>query len=240
MTIPFEDRAEFGSAAWVELARRHLQARLDACDDRVERARFSLSEAYSDPPPHLAGPDGRLAWFARMDGRDLEVGLGEIEGADMVVRGDYPAVLQIARTGYGNDEAASRRRLREVAHRLGGPAAVTEGTSASGPAAFVFAGLHDHLAVRTRDNPDLTHQTERQGLARAAAELDEHGYTTLERAVGERFADELRAAIIERAVESGTKTPGMLLERGSVFEEAALHPWLLTLAERLCGKGMLL
>jgi ectoine hydroxylase-related dioxygenase (phytanoyl-CoA dioxygenase family) len=32
----------------------------------------------------------------------------------------------------------------------------------------------------------------------------------------------------------------MLLERGHIFEETALHPWLYALGEKLCGRGMLL
>ena len=236
----FEDRAEFVSQKWVGLARDYLQRRIDAADDRIESARFSLCEVMENAPAGLRRPRGRAAWHARLEGRRLSVAVGEISDADLTIRGDYHTVLQAARV-FHEEEAARKRGLSEVMHRNGGrPVAVSSGVGATGAAAWVFGGLHDFLAARTIDNPDLDERIERLGLSQAARHLDEQGYVILERAVSERFADELRETIVDRAVEVAQSQAGMLLERGRIFEETALHPWLFALGERLCGKGMLL
>lgn len=236
----FEERAEFVSEKWVGLARDYLQRRVDAADEPIDGARFSLCEVMENAPAGFHRPGGQAAWHARLEGRRLTVGLGEIADADLTIRGDYHAVLQAARV-FHEDDAARKRGLREVQHRNGGrPVAETVGAGATGAAAWVFAGLHDFLAARTIESPDLDERIERLGLAKAAQQLEEQGYVILERAVSERFADELRETIIARAVEVGQPQAGMLLERGRIFEETALHPWLYALGEKLCGKGMLL
>ncbi|HEX3917307.1 MAG TPA: phytanoyl-CoA dioxygenase family protein [Caulobacteraceae bacterium] len=236
----FEDRAEFVSEKWIGLARDYLQRQVDAAGEGMDGANFSLCEVMEDAPAGIGRPDGRAAWHARLKGRQLTVGAGEIDGADLVIRGDYHAVLQAAHVSYA-DEAARKRGLREAQHRNGGrPVATMTGAGASGPAGRVFAGLHDHLAARTIENPDLDLRIARLGLADAARQLDEIGYAILERAVSERFADELREAIVASAAEVGQAQCGMLLERGRIFEETALHPWLFALGEKLCGRGFLL
>ena len=109
------------------------------------------------------------------------------------------------------------------------------------PLIGVLARLHDELARRTVDNSDLEHRLIRQGLTTHSRQLDGQGYCVLEGAFSPAFADELRAAIVEKIDENPHPTPAaMLLERGRIFEEAALHPWLMTLAEKVCGKGFLL
>jgi hypothetical protein len=105
--------------------------------------------------------------------------------------------------------------------------------------------MHDFMAARTVDNWNLPERLARQGLTRHAEELRTQGYTILERAMSEAFTDELRATILDRIAETSPDSSeggsaGMLLERGAIFEETALQPYLLSLAESLCGKGMLL
>jgi hypothetical protein len=125
----FEDRAEFVSEKWVGLARGYLQRRVDAADDRIDGARFSLCEVIENAPGGFKRPGGVAAWHARLEGRQLTVGLGEIEGADLTARGDYHAVLQAARV-FNADEPACRRGLREAQHRNGGrPVATRRGSA---------------------------------------------------------------------------------------------------------------
>ena len=235
----FEDRAEFVSEKWVALARDYLQARVDAADDRLNGAHWSICEVMTDCPAYFGRPGNVAAWHARLNGRELTVGLGEIPDADYRVRGDYHAVLQAARVAY-DDPAATKRGMREVVHRNGGPAAQVEGDAAQGAAAWVFAGLHDVLVAHTIENPDLDERIRRLGLADAARSLRDLGYAILDRAVSARFADALRDEILRLAAQSGGRTAGMLMERGRIFEETALHPWVYSLGEQLCGKGMLM
>ena len=238
---PFEDRAEMASDKWIELARRYLQSRVDLADARIDTAKFSLCEVMTGCPAHLGRPGNVAAWHLRIDGRRLTVEAGAIDDADINVRGDYHQALQAARIVDGDDEVARERARREVAHRLCRPGVEIEvRRTAQGAAAFVLAGLHDHLAKRTVEDPDLDARLVGLGLSRHAEELADQGYTILERAVSEQFADELAAAIIAASEEAGTSSPGMLLERGRIFEETALHPWLYALAEQMCGRGMLM
>jgi len=48
------------------------------------------------------------------------------------------------------------------------------------------------------------------------------------------------AAQMEGRDDSGSFRATMLVERGVLWEEAAIHPWLLTLAEHLLGRGCLM
>ena len=55
------------------------------------------------------------------------------------------------------------------------------------------------MARRTVENPDLEHRARRLGLIGKIREMEEQGFTVLERAITNEFADEVRAAI-KRAV----------------------------------------
>jgi hypothetical protein len=245
MPIEISERLEFGSDAWVDHARKFLQAKMDAADDRIEKAKFSICEAFTDAPAHLGRPGNIAAWHAIVDGRNLTVGAGEIEGADLTIRGDYHAVLEIGRTVYGTDQVSTKRAMGEVTHRYGGPAATSvnnprdpEGARAGGS---IFAGMHDEMAQRTINNPDLAERLERQGFTRHADELREQGYTIVENAFSHAFSDELRATILDKIDEGGGVLQcGLLLERGRIFEETALFPPVISLSESLLGPRMIL
>jgi ectoine hydroxylase-related dioxygenase (phytanoyl-CoA dioxygenase family) len=89
------------------------------------------------------------------------------------------------------------------------------------------------------------------GLEPNVKELREKGYTIVPNAVDHAFADRLRARLIEVAAEDrarglvtmgGSKGPTghtvfRLVERGRVFEEAAVHPVLVTLMTAVLGHG---
>ena len=80
------------------------------------------------------------------------------------MRGDYQAVLAIAQTVYAAGPEASERARRELVHRHGPDAVRMEGALHGDKAALrVIAGLHDHLAARTVENPDLAHRLRRSG-----------------------------------------------------------------------------
>ncbi len=236
----FKDRAEMGSDKWLGLVRDHLRRRIAEADERIGDARFSLCEIMTEPPAHLRASGGVLAWRARLEGRELTVEHGVDEGADVVVRGPYHDVLQFGRAFFGADDGGRKRRVREAAHRTRGRVTSEARRPAAGAAAFVFAALHDFLVPRTVENPDLAERLSAFGLGQAVRDLDAQGFAILEGAVTRTFADELTAAIIAASEEAASPSPGMLLRRGPIFEETALHPHLYSLAEHLCGKGMLL
>ena len=84
--------------------------------------------------------------------------------------------------------------------------------------------LHDHLAARTIENPDFEHRVRRLGLERHVRELDEQGYTVIERAVTEAMADELREVVQREVLAHHPFTTNGLLLRDRLFEEVAQHP----------------
>jgi ectoine hydroxylase-related dioxygenase (phytanoyl-CoA dioxygenase family) len=134
--------------------------------------------------------------------------------------------------------------LRELNQRHGANVFEVKGDITTAPqiAQDVIAGLHDHLARRTINNPDIAHRIEHLGLTERVAELDRDGYTILEGAFSTRWADEL-AAELRRLIAEGPKpnlAAALLVSRGEMFEEAAVHPWVLTLAEYLVGRGCIL
>ena len=80
----------------------------------------------------------------------------------------------------------------------------------------------------------------RLGLERHVRELDERGYTVIERAVTEAMADELREVHAARVLAHHPFTTNGLLLRHRLFEEVAQHPLACTAAESVVGRGFLL
>ncbi len=90
------------------------------------------------------------------------------------------------------------------------------------------------------------------GLEKNVAELEEKGYTIVENAFSHEMADRIRAGILAASEEDrgkgiltmgGDKGPTgktvfRMVERGRVFEEAALNPVLLALMTSVLGHGL--
>jgi hypothetical protein len=100
--------------------------------------------------------------------------------------------------------------------------------------------LHDFLAARTIENPHFEHRVERLGLQRNVEELAEQGYTVIERAISEDFADELSEITAREVRAHHPFTTNGLLLRDRLYEEVALHPLAGTAAESVVGRGYLL
>ncbi len=135
-----ETKVVFASHEWIALARTILED-LVAEHGRSGRT-FSVCEVFTNAPPGLAGDEETVAaWYFRIEGRNVEVGEGTIEGADMSVSVDYEEVLPVARLVYTPEILA--RREREQA----------EGTAASERPANTpgyLVELHNRLAVATQ------------------------------------------------------------------------------------------
>jgi ectoine hydroxylase-related dioxygenase (phytanoyl-CoA dioxygenase family) len=238
---------ELLSDAWLDEAREFLAREVAARRERLGGRPFSLSERFTDAPPHLklAGDVG--AWSARYDGEKIHVARGFDERADVVVEGDYQAALALAQFVGVLVPGAMPAQLREIATMFGEGAIRTRGRLADPGASALLASLHDHLARRTLENPDLAHRARRQGIAHKIREMEEQGYTVLERAISPELADEVRAATL-RAVEThgsdrsqqlggaGAQLQWMLYH-GREFEQLAQHPLLLTLIDASLGRG---
>jgi hypothetical protein len=238
LPVHVDERCEFLSPRWIDAARAFLQAEV-ARRPALHGERFALSEAFAAAPPAVAGADGGAAWhFVLAEGR-IEAGAGALPGADLVVEGDYQATLAMAQLVHAAGSAAQARALRELHHRHGTGAIRVRGRVPSALAPLL-SDLHDHLAARTLQNPDYAHRVRRLGLERHVAELTEQGYTIIERAVSEAFADELRPRVADEVTRHHPLTTNGLLLRHRLFEEVAQHPLACTVAESAVGQGMIL
>ena len=243
-SVPLAERAEYASAAWLEQVRRFLNDRdRTPIGDGLDH--FSLSVELDDPPPHLRRSDGKpLGYTLQFSPEGCVVADEPDPAAGFHRRADYNAALPFACTVYGSDAAVFERTRREYALLAGDRYPPPRGhLPAHPPTRALLAELHDHMARRTLNNPDIRHRAAGQGLTHHIAELDDSGYTVLENAFTSEFADELRAEA-HRNHDAAPPDTGfratMLLRRGRLWEEAVLHPWVLTLAEHLLGRGCLI
>ena len=142
------DAIEFGSAAWIDAARKVIEGLVAEAADDPEGVRFSVCEVYTHVPEHLE-PDanGQRAWYMRIDGRKAELNPGEIDDADMKVVGEYAAILSISRIHYRNDPEGAKKAAALVRTAMQAGKLRVEGSQAKGPK--VLAGFHDALAEIT-------------------------------------------------------------------------------------------
>jgi ectoine hydroxylase-related dioxygenase (phytanoyl-CoA dioxygenase family) len=242
-SAPLDERVEFLSDGWIAQAHARLRSSIQIYRHELGGAELSLCEAFSDAPPHLARPGNVAAWNVRIRGGDIAVRPGVDESCAVQIRGDYQTILPVAQAV---GPTALKRAQRETAHRDGKDFAKVTGTMPSGRLGDILADLHDHMARRTLENPDLQHRIARQGLAAPVKQIEEDGYCVLENAISPHFCDELREACLAEAMDhrpelrrSGRFDTNGLIARGRCFEEIAQLPKLRTLIESSLGPGFI-
>ena len=230
-TLP--GQVELLDDGWLDRARAFLEHELPA----ARPAAFSLSERFTDAPPHL-GFDGNVAaWTLRWDGTTVSVERGADLGADVVVEGDYQAALTGAQQVGFEQPARAEAAWREVVQQYGKDAVRVRGRLVDDAVSTVLARLHDHLARRTVENPDIHHRAVRQGLTEHIRHMQEHGYAVIERAISPEFADEVREATLRVLSEHGVWSLQWMLYHGRPFELLAQQPQLMTLIDASLGRG---
>ena len=234
------ERVEFASAGWLKEVERFLSERADALPD----TEFAFSMRLDNPPPHLHEGTEPFGFAVSLQRGAVAVSPTPSEAVDVHRRADYNAALPFAWTVHGGDDAIRARIQREYHLLAGDRYPPTDAHPHLEPRlAQTLADLHDHMARRTVNNPDVEHRIKHFGLTANVAELAERGYTVLPNAFSAEFADALRAET-HRNHDANPPDAGfratMLLKRGRVWEEAAVHPWVLTLADWLLGRGCLM
>ena len=198
-----------------------------------------------NPPPHLWDDANEPFGYTMRIARGSVVVEAQPDAtADGFERGDYNAIVPLLGTVFDEDTEASYRMDRELRILLAKGYAPPEGKPLDDPALGpAFFDMHNHMARRTVNNPDVLHRAKHLGLEQNLADLDDTGYTVLKNAFSAEFADELRAEA-HRNHEAAPPNTGfratMLLRRGRLWEQAVIHPWVLTLAEYLLGRGCLI
>ena len=238
LTAPLAERAEFASPAWIEVASTFLR----------ERRAADLSEPYvaalelTNPPPHLSG-DERIGYVVTFDSSETTIESGFADQAAWSRRADYNALLPFAwivRRQPGGADRLEREYERLFGAAIDEPKVVRPMPPS---VAAILAELHDFMAVRTINNPNIEHRAAGLGIADNLRDLDTDGYTVLNGAFSDAFADELREETHRNHAgrdEGASFRATMLLKRGRIWEEAAIHPWVLTVVEYLMGRGALM
>ena len=242
---PLDERVEFFSDEWVATAKAQLERLVQRNPDALEGVRYSLCEAFSNAPPHLGLADNLACWTLRFADGAVQVQRGRDDNPDLVVTGDYQAIMPVAHA-VGPIATA---RASALAQHLFGERALRSRGAPPPPAGLgvILSELHDHLARRTVENPDLGHRLRAQGIVEQARDLARDGYTVLPNAIPEALADELRERSIEEMISH--KSPNSrngridcmgLISRGRPFEEIVQHPTLRAIAESSLGGAMIL
>jgi hypothetical protein len=235
--LSLPDRFEFLSDAWIDEARCFLESAVGQRKDALGGQPFSLSERFADAPAHLQLADDVGAWTARYDGSAISVARGFDPAADVVVDGDYQAGLAGGQFVGMLAPGAMKAMRREIAAMHGKDAVRMRGRIENPAAGEILALLHDHLGRRTVENPDLKHRAERQGLTRHIREMEEQGYTVIERAISPEFADEVRAATLRTLLPHQSFSMNWMLYHGREFEQLIQNPLLMTLIDASLGRG---
>jgi Phytanoyl-CoA dioxygenase (PhyH) len=227
---------EFLSDAWLEAARRYFT------EDGLKRIKasacgpFSLSEGFNSAPPHLNLPDNRASWTIRYDGETIEVARGFDASAQVTCEGPYQAALMAAQWVGLLVPGATAAMLREVTTVFGKGALRFSG-QVEPAVSEVMARFHDHMARRTVENPDLEHRARALGLAGKIREMEDQGYTILERAISPEFSDEVREATLRAIMPLQDTGMNWMLYHGREFERLAQNPLLMTLIDASLGRG---
>lgn len=226
---------EFMTDDWRDAAQRFLTREVAARGATL--APFSIAERFTNAPPHLKLPNDTGAWTARYDGDAVRVEAAFDAASDLVIEGDYSAGLVMAqRVGFGAP-GGMESAWREMTTQFGKDAVRATGHLPSDAAYRLLADLHDHMARRTMDNPDLHHRAAAQGLLGNIREMEEQGFTVLEKVISDEFADELRDATIQALANEGQTTLNWMLYQDRAFELLAQQPTLLTLVDASLGRG---
>ena len=228
-------QCEFLSDDWLARARDHLTGALKAAGTAV--APFSMTERFTNAPPHLGCPGGLAQWSLRFDGTRVEVGREPVESPDVLVEGEYQAGLALAQVVGALAPGVMARAHREVAHLFGPDAVRLRGQLKDERTAELLGLFHDHMARMTVENPDIAHRARALGVDRHVREVEEHGYTVIERAITPEFADEVREATLRAVRAHGSQQLQWMLYHGPELERLVQNPSLMTLMDASLGRG---
>lgn len=221
LPVPPSKWVEFASKEWTEEANRYLQEQAARHPEALDGVEWSVTERWRNAPPHLGFHDNVAGFWFTISGGKIEVGPGPAAETDTEIDGDYNAILPIGWTIYDGDAEIQARAQREYAHLARDKPVRMKGEFPSHPPLLPFlGGLHDHMARRTVNNPDIDNRIKHYGLSSNVEELANQGQTILESAFTQEMAEELRV-----------RGPS-----GRHWEEMVVHPWLLTLADHSLGE----
>lgn len=241
LAAPLAERAELASPHWIAVAGAFLAGFSQGV--QAPAAPWRYSALLEHPPLHLSPKGEPLAYTITFSETGIEITPTADPEADRFETADYNCALPLAWILHEDNPRASRLE-REYRLLFGsGLKEPRERTPAPEAARKVLAALHDHMARRTINNPDIRHRAKQLGIEKNLVDLDEQGYTVLTGAFSADYASDLRAETDRNhagRADGASFRATMLLQRGRIWEEAAIHPWVLTVVEWILGRGCLL
>ena len=93
-----DSKVLFAGPAWVDVARGVLEELVARHGKEGER--LSVCEAFAEAPADIAADDGSATWHFAIEGKEVTVGSGLLEGADITIRATWELTLPNARLVY--------------------------------------------------------------------------------------------------------------------------------------------
>ena len=236
-------QCEFLSDEWLARSRSFLEKALSGEVGKAGPiAPFRIHEHFSDAPPHLGLPDNVAAWCVDFDGRTVSVVRGNggeqtQREPDVTVRGSYQAGLFMAQVVGALTPTTMADAMREVRQLFGDEALTVAGRLPSPRAGEIVALLHDHMARMTVENPDIAHRARAYRLERHIREVEDQGYTIIERAISDKFADAVREATLRALLPHDHFQLQWMLYHGHELERLVQNAPLMTLMDATLGRG---
>ena len=139
---PTPTMVEFASPAWIDALEQAMRQRVEAAAPEQLATPYSISEAYTDAPAHLA-PGGTLGFTVRVGPDGFEFDRQPADDVDYRIIGTYATIRELARYVVGGDPARAKE-LSDLARAAIKAGTLTmDGTQA---AAAIFEGVHDEVA----------------------------------------------------------------------------------------------
>lgn len=233
-TLPHQ--VEFLSDAWLDEARAFLVKETAERRARL-KGPFCVSERFADAPPHLGFPGNVASWAMLYDGEKVTVCRDFNPEAFLRIEGDYQAALTAAQFVGVAAPGAWAHMNRQSECVYGKDAIRFQGRLEDEEAGRLMMALHDHMGRRTVENPDLFHRASRMGLCGRIREMEEQGYTVIERALPPEFADDVRAATLRSLSQHQVIALNWMLYQAREIELLAQNPQLMTLIDASLGRG---
>ena len=133
---------EFGSPAWIDALERAMRRRAEAATPGQLATPYSMSEVYTDAPPHLA-PGGTIGFHLRIGPGGFEFHRRPADDVDYRIVGTYETIQELSRYVVGGDPARAKE-LSDLARAAIKAGTLTmDGTQA--PTSAIFEGVHDEV-----------------------------------------------------------------------------------------------
>jgi hypothetical protein len=137
-----EEKFDFAGTAWVEKAGEVLRTLVK--EHGEDGTSFSVCEVFTGAPSQVSA-NGTAAWYFFIDGKNVQIGLGEEPGTDVRIQADYTSSLPNVRLVYTSEILEELRK--NAAEKPKDTSSSVEGDMSKAPPYLVE--LHNQMAVMT-------------------------------------------------------------------------------------------